>query len=173
MAIGLERQLLELSSAAEAIERHISKCTSGNNKALITLPSASVWDFLSSKTRLERKLSKYEIDQQRVYLGHLRPDIQQASAFLRESAQEFRVARDSCKGFKDRLDRELPAAEYGWKSEWITKQAKTMHEGVGDLKFSLQNFKLKEMRFDDRLFQRESSEEGQRDSSEDGLSIGQ
>ena len=158
MILSLAASLGDLSTAAEIIETHVSKCTTENNKAVLRLPAKSIWGSFFSETQVEQKVSRYAIDQQRLYLATMRPDIQTIRAFLREAAEEFGAARGSCQSFRERLTAEGRAVAYGWRSEWIIKQAKAITEGSSDLKSNLKNFKLEKMRFDDRLFQRESTD---------------
>lgn len=100
MAQSLALSLDELSTTLEKIEHRISLCAAENSKVKIGLPSMSVWELFSRKTRIERKLSEYELHQQRVLISR-RPE-HFCMRLLKGSAQCAMLVSISRIGLKQR-----------------------------------------------------------------------
>ena len=145
---SLQQSLGYLGGISSAIEQHVSRCVTENNKDLLR---RSVWTGLAEKLR--QTIPGYQMEQRGLWLGDIQPVIKHVSRFLNEVASELNAARLFCQNFKEDIEREATAAIAGWEpADWIDKHGKKLVEGIKALESELTIFGKEKLEFNENIF---------------------
>ena len=150
MINALRQSLNDLAATSENIETYTTQLWSDCQRALVA--SKPRWWELFSNTR-QYRLEIHTIEQQALWLGKVRDGIGLISEKLCMMADDFQSTIHSCRKFQEQLSREGEMARFGWNvSYWIDRQADDLEGGFEDLRFDLQKFIKKKIRFDREMF---------------------
>ena len=157
LILTLQRKLWSLGELSEEIAIHVSQSKSWN-----TLEAYQKGNRLTgwAKEKLYGQDHKdYQINQRDKWLTIMGDEFKNATAFVSQAAHELTNAHLACQRLSERLSYEGRAVKFGLKvPDWVKEQAVEMNDGIEDLEAQLKAFKLEQLRFDDRVFRRGSTE---------------